>query len=216
MSIDIVDQIAYRRRARQLITAIFTKLSVPTGLIVAGMRDQASVNNVAMRTIGILYNNMMDVGCFSHTINHVGERMHTPTLNEFMTSLISLFSRSPKAKLIWRSQTGIPIVSYSTTRWWSKLELIKQVHDLFEDVFTFLTNDGLPPTTTSKLLAIVDDAASLRKLKMELAVTVDAMEPFVKTTYALEGDGPLVLYAYQKFSSLYAHVYLLCCHTVRN
>ena len=43
---------------------------------------------------------------------------------------------------------------------------------------------------------------------MELAVTVDAMEPFVKATYDLEGDGPLVLYAYQKLSTLYAHVTL--------
>ena len=34
------------------------------------------------------------------------------------------------------------------------------------------------------------------------------MEPFVKTTYELEGDGPFVLYAYQRLSSLYAHIAL--------
>ena len=28
-------------------------------------------------------------------------------------------------------------------------------------------------------------------------MTIDAMELFVKATYELEGDGPLVLYAYQ-------------------
>ena len=172
------------------------------------MRDRASVNSVAMRTIGVIYNNMMDIGCFSHTLDNVGEKMHTPILNEFMTSLISLFSRIPKATLIWGSQTGISMVSYSTTRWWSKFELIEQVHDLFADICTFLTNDELPSTTTRKLLAIVNDAVSLRKLKMELAVTVDAMHPFVRATYDLEGDGPLVLYAYQKLSSLYAHISL--------
>lgn len=37
---------------------------------------------------------------------------------------------------------------------------------------------------------------------------VDVMKPFVKTTYDLEGDGPLVLYAYQKISSLYANITL--------
>ena len=56
------------------------------------------------------------------------------------------------------------------------------MHDLFADVCTFLTNDELPPTTTRKLLAIIDDAASLMKLKIELAVTFDAMEPFVQAT----------------------------------
>lgn len=34
-------------------------------------------------------------------------------------------------------------------------------------------------------------------MKIELAATVDAMEPFVKATYDLEGDGPLTLRAYQ-------------------
>ena len=101
------------------------------------MRDQVSVNNVAMHIIGVIYNNMMDIGCFSHPLDHVGDKMHTPTLNEFMTSLISLFSRSPKAKLIWNSQTGLSIVSCCTTQWWSTFELVKQVHDLFADIDTF-------------------------------------------------------------------------------
>ena len=115
--------------ARQIITVISTELSVQSGLIIAAMRDRASVNSIAMHAIGVIYmyNNMMDIGCFANTLDHVGEKMHTPILNEFMTNLIYLFSRSPKAKLIWRSQTGISIVSYSTTRWWSKFELIKQV-----------------------------------------------------------------------------------------
>ena len=77
--------------ARQLVTVISTELSVQPDLIVAAMRDRASVNSVAMRTIGVIYNRMMDVGCFSHTIDHVGEKMKTPILNEFMKSWISLF-----------------------------------------------------------------------------------------------------------------------------
>lgn len=161
-----------------------------------------------MRTIGVIYNKMMDVGCFAHTIDHVGEKMNTPTLNEFMTSWISLFSHSPKERLIWRSQSGISILSYSTTRWWSKFELMKQVHDMFGDISAFLRNEELPVISTKKLLAIIDDMPSLRKLKTELAMTIDAMEPFVKATYELEGDGPLVLYAYQRLSSLYAHITL--------
>ena len=44
--------------ARQLITAISTELSIPS------MRDWASVNSVAMRTVSVLYNSMIDIGCF--------------------------------------------------------------------------------------------------------------------------------------------------------
>ena len=42
-------------------------------VIVTAMRDRASVNDVAMRTIKVVYNELLDVGCFSHTFNHVGE-----------------------------------------------------------------------------------------------------------------------------------------------
>ena len=39
-----------------------------------------------------------------------------------------------------------------------------------------------------------------------VATTVDAMEPFVKATYMLEGDGLLSLEAYQQLSVLFASV----------
>ena len=47
-----------------------------------------------------------------------------------------------------------------------------------------------------------------RNFKIALAVTVDAMLPFVKATYFLEGDGPLALEAYQTVSSLHNHISL--------
>ena len=67
--------------ATQLITSLSTELSIPQHLVVKG---RASVNDVARRTISVLYNNMMDVGCFSHTLDHVGENMNTPILEEFI------------------------------------------------------------------------------------------------------------------------------------
>ena len=36
------------------------------------------MNSVAMRTVSILYNRVMDAGCISHTLDHVGEHMKTP------------------------------------------------------------------------------------------------------------------------------------------
>ena len=37
---------------------------------------------------------------------------------------------------------------------------------------------------------------------MELAITIDAREPFVKATYWLEGDGPLAFKVYEEISLL--------------
>ena len=47
------------------------------------MWDRESVNDVAMKTVKILYNLLIDIGCFSHMIDRIGEQMSTPVLNEF-------------------------------------------------------------------------------------------------------------------------------------
>ena len=107
--------------AQQIIVVLSTELGIPPPqLIVAAMRDRVSVNDVAMRTIKIIYNQLLGVGCFSHTLNHVGERMNTPILHNFCKAWISLFSQSLKSHLLWRTQTGLPAPSYSATRWWSQ------------------------------------------------------------------------------------------------
>ena len=56
---------------QQIITVLSTEMGVPFHLLVAAMRDRASVNTVTMRTVSILYNQVMDIGCFSHTLNLV-------------------------------------------------------------------------------------------------------------------------------------------------
>jgi hypothetical protein len=53
---------------------------------------------------------------------------------------------------------------------------------------------------------IINDIPKFRKLKMELAITIDAMAPFVKATYTLEGDGLLALIAYREISKLHSIV----------
>ena len=118
---------------------------------------------------------------------------------------ISLFSRSQKTKLAWRTITGLSVPTYSATRWWSKWEVMRHLHDAFGDVPSFLECDDLP-ASKSKLLDILNDPPNNRKLQMELAVTVDAGEPFVKATYRLEGDGPLVFTAYEEIATLRATI----------
>ena len=69
--------------ARLLVDVLSTKLGVLTTNVVAAMRDGASVNSVAMHTVCVLYNQIFDVGCLSHTLDHVGEKLDTPLVDEF-------------------------------------------------------------------------------------------------------------------------------------
>ena len=70
------------------------------------MRDCASVNNVAVVSIVILYPSAIDIGCFSHTLSHVGKKFNVPVLAKFMKHWERMIQQSHKACLVWREITG--------------------------------------------------------------------------------------------------------------
>ena len=135
--------------SQQIIVIFSTEFGISSNFIVAAMCDRESVNDVAMRTIKVVYNELLDVGCFSHTLNHMGERTNTPILHDFCNVWIALFSRSPRFRLSWRMQMGLSAPSYSSTRWWSQLEVIHSMLKTFSDVKKFLERDDLPPATST-------------------------------------------------------------------
>ena len=92
--------------ARELINILSVTLGIQSHLVLAPMRDRASVNNLAMRTVKVIYPNILDIGCFSHTLDIVREKFNTPTLNTISSLWISLFLHSPKSRALWKEQTG--------------------------------------------------------------------------------------------------------------
>ena len=86
--------------AHNLIQVLSVNYSITSDHLIAAMRNRASVNSVAMKTVKIVYPKIFDIGCFSHTIDRVGEHFNIPTLTEFVTSWLSLFSHSVKAKFL--------------------------------------------------------------------------------------------------------------------
>ena len=146
---------------------------------------------------------MLGIGCFSHTLNRVGERFNVPVLNEFVTYWISLFSHSTKAKFLWKKKTGFSIDSYCPTRWWSRWEVMNQLLTVFGDVEPFLTMpDEFSEKTKGKLLEFFKDPKKRSTLKAELAAVVDAGKPLVEATYNLESDDLVVFKCYDLITSL--------------
>ena len=54
----------------------------------------------------------------------------------------------------------------------------------------------------SKTSWLFTDNEKKSKLKMELAIVIDYGENFVKATYDLEGDGPLILHCFEIIDTL--------------
>ena len=84
--------------------------------------------------------------------------------------------------------------------------MMVRVHDLFGDIPAFVNGGQIPEVTAGKPQDILNDQQKLALLKVELAITVDAMKPFVQSTYQLEGDGSLCLQAYQIVRKLEAEM----------
>ena len=140
---------------------------IKSHLLVASMRDGASVNEAAMRVVKVVYNNILDVRCFSHTLDLVGEKFRLPVLVDFSTAWISLFSHSPKTKALWKERTGKSMASLSKTRWWSRFEIYKQILLQFGNIMPFLQNNtDIGTALRPKMLAMLSDNRALGLLKM--------------------------------------------------
>ena len=115
----LAKSIAGEELAREIITVLQAHYKVLPVSLIGAMHAGAAVNTVAMNTVSIVYPNILDVGCMSHTIDHVGDKFLTPLLDEFVTAWVQMFSHSPKSRLQWSNRVGFNVRLLSKTRWWS-------------------------------------------------------------------------------------------------
>lgn len=187
----------------QVLHASLTDFTIHGPRLLGCTRDGASVNTAALERLRIFFPQMFDIICVSHTLDNVGAHFHTPTLDEFTQWWISLFSHSSKAKLRWRELTGQAIRSFSETRWWSRWEVQNQLCVKFGELQPFLdANQDLSPKTMDRLRTIIENEDRRRDLQLELAAVVDVGQHFVRATYILEGDGPLIFSVYKKLQEV--------------
>ena len=171
------------------------------------MKDGAAVNHAALEQVTFFFPELLDITCFSHTINNVGKHFEFRVLDQFSQLWVSIFSHSAAVRLAWKTRTGTAMKTYSATRWWNKWEVIKQILEYFGDVEPFLReneneNDHLAPATTGQLLDIFNDASDAKELELELAALIDGGSHFVTAAYYLEGDGPLIFSCCERLASV--------------
>ena len=167
------------------------------------MKDEASVNQAALQQVRFFFPQLLDVACFSHTIDNMGKQFEFHVLDTFAQYWVSLFSHSAAARLAWKARTGTAMRTYSPTRWWSKWEVMNLVLEYFADVEPFVReNDHLAPATRTHLMEIFNSPGDSKDLELKLAAFVDGGNHFVSATYYLEGDGPLVFSYYGRLATV--------------
>ena len=58
------------------------------------MREGANVINVAMGVVKIVYHQVLDVCCFFHTLDIIGDKFKMHILTSFVSYWVSLFVRT--------------------------------------------------------------------------------------------------------------------------
>ncbi|CAB4018870.1 Hypothetical predicted protein [Paramuricea clavata] len=96
------------------------------------------VNEAALNQVKFYFPNLFSITCFSHVIDNSGKKFQFRILDTFIRHWNSMFSQSPAVRLAWKTKTGKAMRTASTTRWWSKWEVVNQVHDYFGDVEPFI------------------------------------------------------------------------------
>ena len=145
------------------------------------MIGELYIEAYCMCTLKIMYPDVLDIRCISHTLDLAGDKFKALNLSLFFTLWVSYFSHTSKLKALWKTWTDHSIATYSQTRWWSPWEVMQQAFMLFGDVEPFLReNEHACSPTPAKLLEFFDDPQKLFLLKLELAVIVDLGANFVK------------------------------------
>ena len=84
--------------------------------------------------------------------------------------------------------------------------VVKMLMLFFGDIEPFLLqNDDIGPAVRSKLLSFFANPQKKAQLQLEMEITIDLGEPFVKACYSLE-DGTLALECYETITKVSAAV----------
>ena len=62
--------------------------AIQPGALLAAMKDKASVNQAALQQVRFFFLQLLDVACFSHTIDNVGKQFEFHVLDTFAQYLI--------------------------------------------------------------------------------------------------------------------------------
>ena len=190
---------------RLFMTQIAPQLALDCATFIVGFsRDSCATNGVAVRHLQLLATKAVDMLCIPHTLHNMGKHCDLPMIAAFFTPWFQLVCNTHAAKQLWEEILGRTMSRFGKVRWWARWECWKEVSINFGAVPAFiqdLATKKIGEATTQTMLEIVEDEEKCRRLKLELA-TILSLERIVTATYRIEGDGLVLLLAYDMVEAL--------------
>ena len=91
--------------AQCLIQSLAVEYSIRPGVLLAALKDGAAVNHAALEQVKFFFPQLLDITCFSHTIDNVGKHFEFRVLDRFSQLWVSMFSHSAAVRLAWKTRT---------------------------------------------------------------------------------------------------------------
>ena len=98
--------------AQCLIQSLAVEYSIRPGVLLAAMKDGAAVNHAALEQVKFFFPQLLEITCFSHTIDNVGKHFEFRVLERFSQLWVSMFSHSAAVRLAWKTRTGTAMKLY--------------------------------------------------------------------------------------------------------
>ena len=188
----------------------------------AATRDRASVNEAALDNLRPFAPQLVNIPCYMHTTDHVGDKLDEGLVRELINAYVSLFSnkvallgfsvpdcaclQQKRPRLLWAELSPVGPTLLGETRFWSKYETLVDIflrYKLVVDSFVpKLLQAGIAPATVARIAKIIYDPDLERTFATNMAAIVEYARPFVKATYFLEGDGFLSPFVYDTIMDL--------------
>lgn len=143
--------------------------------------------------------------CISHCTNNAGDQANFPTFATLWSHLMKVFL-SDKAKILWFRTTQCAWLLHSSTRWFSKYDVVERFFKYFGDVQALLermVEDNISPASSGKLLKLFDDNSTKWHAQIELSAYVECLFFLRNFCYRMEGDGDLIFMAAYSIEELF-------------
>lgn len=187
-----------------LVHVLSTRLQIDVKRIVVLARDSCATNGVAVTSFIGLAVNALNMLCFPHTLHNSGKEIDVPVLNRFMTPWLTNVHNNSAAKLKWQSILGCAMAKFSTVRWWSRFECMREISVNFSqlpDFLQYLEDNDIGDATTKTMRSIVMDEGDALQLELAAVLSLQRVE---RATYRLEGDGLEILLVHETIEPLRA------------
>jgi hypothetical protein len=173
--VTLARHVDHNELARMMSEHILLDMHVTVRHVIALARDSVALNGATLSLMQGVFNHSQDMLDVPHTISNAGIRITLPTLDRFMRDWYLWIYSSTGGKSLLRSMFGERVVGLSAVRWYSKAEIMEQLHKHFELLEDFLARCGgldSATATVPRLTAMLADADDYRRVHLQLAAVL--------------------------------------------